>query len=296
MTFQVAELNRGTMNKSGETEGTNIRNDSSRRTLGCRTAAMAAIILIAVLASAISAYSTTNPTSSMQTVNGTLSQSAGGSVTVTTVSSQSQQATTLITTTEAAGSMYVSSASQATTSTMQSQASNSVSTIQVTTTSSPQTATQATTTNVVQTVTTSAAPQNCGGNGCDSHSYPSPYPPSYPGYPGYYPAYPGYYPGYPAYTVAYASCSYATPSSNSVQCYGYVYQAPTGCVELVVQVTNPYYGTSALQYYTLHNLSSIPPSGILVVVAGQMYQGYNTSSTGAGCPGNYINVSSVTPL
>ncbi|HXX72820.1 MAG TPA: hypothetical protein VEI80_03925, partial [Candidatus Acidoferrales bacterium] len=73
-----------------------------------------------------------------------------------------------------------------------------------------------------------------------------------------------------------------------------IYQAPNGCTELVIQVYNPYSYTSALQYYTLHNLSSTPASGTLVTVSGQMYQGYNTAPTGASCPGNYINVTSIT--
>ena len=139
--------------------------------------------------------------------------------------------------------------------------------------------------------TTSVDPDNCGMYGCypyPSYQYP-PYPPYTPGYPSY--------PGYPAYSNAYASCTYTTPNNNAVQCYGYVYQAPNGCVELVVAAANaPYYGGTALQYYTLHNLSSTPPTGTWVRVQGQMYQGYNTSPTGAGCPGNYINVSSVTTL
>jgi uncharacterized membrane protein YcgQ (UPF0703/DUF1980 family) len=56
---------------------------------------------------------------------------------------------------------------------------------------------------------------------------------------------------------------------------------------------NPYTYTSALQYYTLHGQSSYPTNGTWVTVKGQMYQGYNTSPTGAACPGNYINVSSI---
>jgi len=132
--------------------------------------------------------------------------------------------------------------------------------------------------------TTSEAPQNCG-YGC----YPYPYPPYYPSYPGYYPG----YPAYPSYSGAYGGCGYGVTYADNVQCTGYIYQAPNGCIELVVQVINPYSYTSALQYYTLHNLSTVPPGGTLVTIRGQMYQGYNTSPTGAACPGNYINVSSV---
>ena len=152
----------------------------------------------------------------------------------------------------------------------------------------------------MQTVTTtSAAGQYCDMNGCYQYpSYPySPYPPNSPGYP----AYPGYSPGYGYLGKrlnVYGGCVYATPcNTGAVQCYGYIYQAPNGCVELEVAAANsPYYGGTALQYYTLHNLSSTPSSGTWVRVQGQMFQGYNTSPTGAGCPGNYINVSSVTRL
>ena len=132
-------------------------------------------------------------------------------------------------------------------------------------------------------------PQNCY-NGC----YPYyPYYPSYPyqGYPGY-PGYPAY-PAYPSYTNAYGGCIYSSGYSANVQCYGYIYQVSNGCVELVVPVMNPYTYTSALQYYTLHGQSSYPSNGTWVTVKGQMYQGYNNSPTGAACPGNYINVSSV---
>ncbi|HUK28243.1 MAG TPA: hypothetical protein VLV31_07455, partial [Candidatus Acidoferrales bacterium] len=104
-----------------------------------------------------------------------------------------------------------------------------------------------------------------------------------------YPAYPGSYP----YNSAYGGCSYSQ-NTNTYQCYGYIYQAGNGCVELVVPANNyPYYGGTAYQYYTLHNLSSIPPNGTWVSVTGPMTQGYNTSSTGASCPGNYINVNSI---
>jgi len=154
----------------------------------------------------------------------------------------------------------------------------------------------ATSTVTTQTMTTTSQAQYCG-YGC---YYNYPYPPYYSGYPGYYygGSYPGYYynggyySGVPAFASVYA-CGNGVGYSNNVQCTGYIYQAANGCVELVVQVYNPYSYTSALQYYTLHNLSSTPASGTLVTVSGQIYQGYNTSSLGASCPGNYINVSSI---
>ena len=147
------------------------------------------------------------------------------------------------------------------------------------------------TTSTVTTQTTSQF-QYCYAHGC----YYYPYNPSYGYYGGYYYGYPGYYyGGYPpAFSSTSGVCGYAYGYSYSVQCSGYIYQAPNGCTELVIQVANPYSYTSALQYYTLHNLSSTPPSGTLVTVRGTMYQGYNTAPTGASCPGNYINVSSIT--
>lgn len=93
----------------------------------------------------------------------------------------------------------------------------------------------------------------------------------------------------------YSGCYYSPyPTSNAVLCYGYIYQAPNGCTVLVVFVGNiPHAGDTAMQYYTLRNLSSTPPSGTWVRVEGQMYTGYNTSPNGSACPGNYINVTQV---
>ncbi|HUK28980.1 MAG TPA: hypothetical protein VLV31_11185 [Candidatus Acidoferrales bacterium] len=138
-------------------------------------------------------------------------------------------------------------------------------------------------TTTMQTSTANVNPeQNCGMYGC------------YPGYPGYGA---GYYP--------YSGCYYGSSVyygnggsvSSQVQCYGNIYQAANGCTLLVVAAANvPYYGGTALQYYTLHNLPNNTQSGALVRVEGQMYKGYNTSPTGAACPGNYINVTTITNL
>lgn len=90
-----------------------------------------------------------------------------------------------------------------------------------------------------------------------------------------------------------------TGGGNLVQCSGQLYQNPNGCVLLVVPaltwVNDPgNVVTAGLQYYTLHDLpTSYPPLGAWVTVTGQLYQGANTSSTGASCPGNYINVTSI---
>jgi len=96
-------------------------------------------------------------------------------------------------------------------------------------------------------------------------------------------------------------CYYTTCQSlnqNLLQCSGYLYQDSKGCTELEVPVANyvnGYMATTATQYYTLHNLPfSTPPMGTWVTVTGQFNQGYNTASNGAACPGNYVNVTSIT--
>lgn len=87
---------------------------------------------------------------------------------------------------------------------------------------------------------------------------------------------------------------------NLIQCSGNLLQNPNGCTVLGFLVGNWVNNptnvmTTATQYYTLQDLpSSIPPIGSWVTVTGQLYQGPNHSSTGAACPGNYINVTSIT--
>lgn len=90
----------------------------------------------------------------------------------------------------------------------------------------------------------------------------------------------------------YNSCS--SPSTNSqVQCVGYLYQDPNACVILVIPVYSSV-GLLSYQYYTLQKLPSpYPPIGTWVSVTGQLTQGNNFSPTGGGCPGNYINVASI---
>jgi hypothetical protein len=83
---------------------------------------------------------------------------------------------------------------------------------------------------------------------------------------------------------------------NTVACSGYLFQAQNGCTVLVIPIANPgwYSGSFVYQYYTLRNLpSNIPANGSWVTISGQLYQEANTSSTGASCPGNYINVTSI---
>jgi hypothetical protein len=89
-----------------------------------------------------------------------------------------------------------------------------------------------------------------------------------------------------------ATCG--SPSNDgTTQCVGYLYQDSNGCVELVT----PVYGASGVlsyQYYTLQKLpATYPAIGTWVSVTGQLYLGNNVSPTGASCPGNYINVSSI---
>jgi len=122
----------------------------------------------------------------------------------------------------------------------------------------------------------------------------------------------GFYPGYPEYQNCGASCppssSYITNydtcnlnnlagSSNTFQCFGYIYQDSGGCVVLAVPLPNPpyYFENPVVHYYGLHNLPSNSPSmGSWVTVTGRWNQGTNTSTSGASCPFNYLNVTSIT--
>jgi len=87
---------------------------------------------------------------------------------------------------------------------------------------------------------------------------------------------------------------------NLIQCSGNLIKSPNGCTVLAFLVGNWVNDpgnivTTATQYYSLQNLPpSIPPIGSWVTVTGQLYQGPNHSPTGASCPGNYINVASIT--
>ena len=118
----------------------------------------------------------------------------------------------------------------------------------------------------------------------------------YPGWNCYPNSYPCYYPGFapsPGYNGPdyYAPCQQSY--SNNVQCSGYVFVDPNGCTELTFTVTSPV-GLLSSQYYTLHNLpSSFNANGSWVTVSGQLYQGSNFAPNGAACPGNYINVTSI---
>jgi len=114
---------------------------------------------------------------------------------------------------------------------------------------------------------------------------------------GYYPncSYYGCYPS-PSYTFNgnyYTTCQ--STGSNQMQCSGFEIQNSNGCILLAVPVYNGYtFESQVYQYYTLHNLpSSYPPLGSWVTVTGQLYQGYNAAPNGGSCPGNYINITSI---
>jgi hypothetical protein len=98
----------------------------------------------------------------------------------------------------------------------------------------------------------------------------------------------------PNYATDYTVCQ-AKGSNNTVQCAGYLYQDSNGCIELVIPIVNPYYYESTVyQYYSLHNLpSSHPPIGTWVTVTGQISHGYTAAPNGGACPGNYIDVTSI---
>jgi hypothetical protein len=132
--------------------------------------------------------------------------------------------------------------------------------------------------------------QYCNYNGCYynpgydyNHPYCSYYNCGYNGLPGYN----NYY---------YTNVCQSVGGNNTVQCSGYLYHDASGCIVLSIPINNGYwFETTVYQYYTLQNLhGNYQNTGGWVTVTGQMNQGYNTSPTGAACPGNYIIVSSIT--
>ena len=87
-----------------------------------------------------------------------------------------------------------------------------------------------------------------------------------------------------------------TTNTNAAQCSGFLFISGTGCVELVIPIYG-LIGGAVYQYYTLHNLpQSYPAVGSWVTVTGQLHQGLNTAPNqpALACPGNYINVTSIT--
>ena len=101
----------------------------------------------------------------------------------------------------------------------------------------------------------------------------------------------------PAYYNNFNTCR-GYGSNTQAQCYGYIEGSSDGCTILAAPFIDPYNSSPYVvyQYYTLHNSPSPYPSvGTWVTVTGQLYQGYtSSSSSGAACPINNINVSSIT--
>jgi len=173
----------------------------------------------------------------------------------------------------------------------------------VTVTNTQSASAQSAYTQSVQTVQTAVTPgpgvngyyAYCSPYGCmnpppTQYNTYNPYSPPNPWYPGYYDGlYYGFLNGY------FTPPCQAGPASNNVSCSGYIFQANNGCNVLVIPIANQFYSeTYTFQYYTLHNLpSNAPSNGSWVTVTGQLYQGANTSTNGASCPGNYINVTSI---
>jgi hypothetical protein len=149
---------------------------------------------------------------------------------------------------------------------------------------------------VMQTANTAYGYGNGNGNNqvCSTYGcYPYPYNNAPPPYgTGYY--YNGYWYAYDANGNFVPPCQ-SSGSNNTSTCQGFLYQAPNGCTELVIPIQNAYIQEStSYQFNSLHNLpSNVPSSGTWVTVSGQMFNGSNTASNGAACPGNYINVSSM---
>jgi hypothetical protein len=96
---------------------------------------------------------------------------------------------------------------------------------------------------------------------------------------------------------AYGNPCQSTRGNNTVQCSGYLSEPTDGCIELAIPYTNPdLLESTAYQWYTLRNVpSTLPSPGTWVTVTGQLSQGYTAGTNGAACPGNYINVNSISP-
>jgi hypothetical protein len=131
--------------------------------------------------------------------------------------------------------------------------------------------------------------QVCMEYGCYPYPYNNAPPPLGSGY-----YYNGYYYAYNLNGNYVPPCE-TTGSNNTSTCQGFLYENPNGCTELVIPIQNAYIQEStAYQFYTLHNLpANLPSPGTWVTVNGQLFQGANTASNGASCPGNYINITSL---
>ena len=115
------------------------------------------------------------------------------------------------------------------------------------------------------------------------------------GYPGLGEYNCGVYGCSPPSLGAYGSLCQATGQNDMVNCSGYLSEPDDGCIQLAIPYANPYLLESiAYQFYTLRNVPpTLPPAGSWVTVTGEPGQGYTPGSSGAACPANYINVSTV---
>jgi hypothetical protein len=96
---------------------------------------------------------------------------------------------------------------------------------------------------------------------------------------------------------AYGDLCQSTSGNDTVECSGYLSEPTNGCIQLAIPYINPdLLESTAYQYYTLRNApSTLPSPGSWVTVTGQLGQGFTPGLNGAACPGNYINVSSISP-
>lgn len=96
---------------------------------------------------------------------------------------------------------------------------------------------------------------------------------------------------------AYGNLCQPTGQNSTVNCSGYLSEPDDGCVQLAIPYNNPdLLESTAYLFYTLRNVpSALPPAGSWITVTGQLGNGYTPGSNGAACPGNYINISSVSP-
>lgn len=107
----------------------------------------------------------------------------------------------------------------------------------------------------------------------------------------------GFYGCSPPSLGAYGSLCQSPSGNSTVQCSGYLSEPGNGCIQLAIPYTNPdFLESTAYQFYTLRNApSTLPSPGSWITVTGQLGQGFTVGLNGAACPGNYINVSSISP-
>ena len=107
----------------------------------------------------------------------------------------------------------------------------------------------------------------------------------------------GYYGCTPPSLGAFGNVCQSARANGTVTCSGILSEPGDGCIQLAIPYTNPdLLESTAYQFYTLRNApSNLPSPGTWITVSGQLGQGYTPATNGGACPGNYINVSSVSP-